>query len=329
MLATYRTGAVAGIVLFAVVSRGLAADGDKVRVLIIDGENNHAWQQTTPFLKKALESSGRFVVDVATTPQKPKLPPEPQGASDKELAQYKEALAKYADAYALFRSDPPRFEPDLARYAVVLSNYNGTPWPEPVRKSLEEKLRAGDIGLVVFHAANNAFAGWPEFNRMIGMGWRGNSFGERLYFTADGKEVRQAKGQGVGAGETSIQPFKVVIRNADHPITHGMPREWMHAPDQLVHGLRGPIENVQTLATAWSDKAKGGTGEHEPMIWTVSYGKGRVFHTPMGHDLTSIRCVGFITALQRGTEWAATGKVTLPLPDNFPTADKVSSLSAK
>lgn len=329
MFTKHRVGFLAGVFLIVAASQGPAADGDKVRVLIIDGENNHAWQQTTPFLKKALESSGRFVVDVATTPQKPKLPPEPKGVSEAELAEYKQAVAKYADAYALFRTKPPKFEPDLAKYAVVLSNYNGTPWPEPVRKSLEENLKAGKVGLVVFHAANNAFSSWPEFNRMIGMGWRGNGFGDRLYLTADGKEVRQTKGQGVGAGETSIQPFKVVVRNADHPITQGMPREWMHAPDQLVHGLRGPIENVQVLATAWSDKAKGGTGEHEPMIWTVSYGKGRVFHTPMGHDLNSIRCVGFVTALRRGTEWAATGKVTLPVPDNFPSADKVSSLPAK
>ena len=118
MFATHRAGFLAGIVLFAVVPQGPGADNNKVRVLIIDGENNHAWQQTTPFLKKALENSGRFLVDVATTPQKPKLPPEPSGASERELAEYKEALAKYADAYALFRSKPPKFEPDLSKYAV-------------------------------------------------------------------------------------------------------------------------------------------------------------------------------------------------------------------
>jgi type 1 glutamine amidotransferase len=65
------------------------------------------------------------------------------------------------------------------------------------------------------------------------------------------------------------------------------------------------------------------------MIWTVTYGKGRVFHTPMGHDDRSMRCLGFVGTLQRGTEWAATGKVSLPLPENFPTADKTSTLPAK
>ena len=62
----------------------------------------------------------------------------------------------------------------------------------------------------------------------------------------------------------------------------------------------------------------------EPMIFTIDYGKGRVFHTPMGHADYSMKCVGFIVTLQRGAEWAATGKVTQKIPDDFPTADKVS-----
>jgi type 1 glutamine amidotransferase len=88
--------------------------------------------------------------------------------------------------------------------------------------------------------------------------------------------------------------------------------------------MRGPIENVHLLATAYSYKDKKGTGAHEPMIWTVKYGNGRVFHTPMGHDVTAMLCVGFQTTLTRGTEWAATGKVTIPIPSNFPTEKDVS-----
>jgi type 1 glutamine amidotransferase len=82
---------------------------------------------------------------------------------------------------------------------------------------------------------------------------------------------------------------------------------------------------MNVLATAYADKAKGGSGRHEPMIFTIDYGKGRVFHTPMGHADYSMECVGFITTLQRGVEWAATGKVTQELPDDFPTADKEST----
>jgi hypothetical protein len=319
---------------------------DKIKVLIIDGQNNHDWRSTTPHMKKVLEETGRFIVDVATTPQKPappalaKLPDEPKDASESELAKYKdalnryvegelpkykEAMAKYADAYAAYRKNPPKFEPDFGKYQVVLSNYNGAPWPAPINKALEDNLKEGKIGLVIVHAANNSFGGWDEYNKMIGMGWRGKGGGERLYLDENGKEVRVPKGQGDDSGHRSGGNWPVVIRNSEHPITKGMPREWMHASDELYDNMRGPIEHIHLLATAFSK----GTKVHEPMIWTVDYGKGRVFHTPMGHDLSGMRCVGFITTLARGTEWAATGKVTLPIPSNFPSPDKVSQIPAK
>jgi type 1 glutamine amidotransferase len=315
------------VLLTIAAAASAAAEPDKVHLLIIDGENNHDWRATTPILKRALEKSGRFTVEVATTPQKPKLPPEPKDGSDAEIARYKQDLFKYADAFALYKNE--KFAPDLTKYQVVLSNYNGPPWPADFQKALAERLKEGQLGFVLFHAADNAFAGWPEYNQMIGMGWRGSAFGDRLYFDSADKLVRVPKGQGIGAGETSLHPFRVAVRNVEHPITRGMPREWMHMGDQLVHGLRGPIENVEVLATAFSDKGKGGTGEHEPMLWTVSYGKGRVFHTPMGHGVGSVRCIGFQTALLRGAEWAATGKVTLPIPEDFPTAEKTSAVAEK
>src|SRR5436305_1445883 len=165
---------------------------------------------------------------------------------------------------------------------------------------------------------------------MIGMGWRGSNFGERQTLDSEGKEVRVEKGKGPGAGHGRQHAFLVTVRDADHPITRGMPKEWLHAQDELYHGMRGPIKNVKLLATSFSDKKKaGGTDEHEPMIWTVEYGKGRIFHTPMGHDLTGMRCVGFIITLQRGTEWAATGNTSIAIPSDFPTAEKTSSRPAK
>ncbi len=279
-----------------------AADS-KIKVVIIDGQNNHDWRATTPYMKKVLEESGRFTVDVSTSPQ-------PKGKQSGG-------------------SNAVKFPPDLDTYQVVLSNYNGSPWPEEMQKSLEDYVKNDKGGLVIIHAANNSFGGWAEYNRMIGMGWRDNKFGDRLILDADGKEVRVPKGKGPGSSHGPKHAFLVTVRDAEHPVTKGMPHEWMHAADELYHGMRGPIEHVHLLATAYSDKKKGGTGEHEPMIWTVSYGKGRVFHTPMGHDLEAMRCLGFIATLQRGTEWAATGKVTLPLAENFPTAEKTSSAAAK
>jgi hypothetical protein len=282
----------------------VAAPDAKIRVVLIDGQNNHDWRATTPILKKALEDTGRFTVDVSSN-----LKP-----NDKPGA--------VADTVA--------FPPDLGKYDVLLSNYNGDPWPNEFQKSLEDRLKDGKIALVIVHAANNSFGGWGEYNRMIGMGWRDAKFGDRLILDADGKEKKVAKGDGPDAGHGAKHPFKVTTRDAEHPVTKGMPAEWLHSSDELYHGMRGPVENVHLLATAFSEKEKvGGTGEHEPMIWTVEYGKGRVFHTPMGHDVEAIRCVGFQTVVQRGTEWAATGKVTLSLPAEFPTADKGSQVPAK
>jgi type 1 glutamine amidotransferase len=81
---------------------------------------------------------------------------------------------------------------------------------------------------------------------------------------------------------------------------------------------------MKILATAYASKEKGGSGRHEPMLMTITYEKGRIFHTPMGHGNYSQECVGFIASLQRGAEWASTGKVTQKIPTDFPTLDKVS-----
>ena len=245
-----------------------------------------------------LEATGRFTVDVATTP-------------DKNAP---------AEAWKAFR-------PDFSKYDVVLSNYNGQSWPEPVQRSLESYVTNGG-GLVIVHAANNAFADWPAWNDMIGLGWRENTFGDRLTIDDSGKLVRTPKGEGPSSSHGPPHAYKVVIRDPINPVTKDMPTEWMHAKDELYHGQRGPAQNMTILATAYSATDKKGTGTNEPLIWVIPYGKGRVFTTLLGHvmgnDSTAIRCVGFQTVLSRGAEWAATGQVTIPIPANFPTADTIS-----
>jgi uncharacterized protein len=275
-----------------------AGGKDKLRVLIVDGQNNHDWRTTTPHLKKSLEDSGRFTVDVATFLKSPD------------------------DKPGKVESVP--LPPDLGKYDVVLSNFNaGGGWPEGFKQDLDSRLSDGRIGLVIVHAANNAFTGWKEWNQMIGMGWRDKNFGKRLKVDETGKVVVVPPGEDRNTGHIYTGPFTINIRDASHPVVKGMPMEWLHARDELYDNLRGPIENVHLIATGIAPQGKG-TGVHEPMIFTISYGKGRVFHTPMGHDLNAMRCVGFITTVQRGTEWAATGNVTLPIPENFPTANKES-----
>jgi hypothetical protein len=307
-----------------------------LKVVLIDGQNNHDWRATTPLLKRHLETCKRFIVDVSTSPQIPSLPKPRKPKNEKDenaMAKYKEAMEKYEAALPKFREDLKKaqaefdnWDIDFSKYDVVVSNYNGQGWPKKMNEALTNRLREGKIALVIVHAANNSFGGWREYNEMIGMGWRDSRFGDRLIFDDAGKEMRVEKGKGPGAGHGSKHAFKVIVRDGTHPITKGMPREWMHTADELYHGMRGPAMNVKVLATAYSDRKTGGTGEHEPMIWTVTYGKGRVFHTPMGHDLDGMRCIGFMATLQRGTEWAATGKVTIALPTNFPTAEKTSAI---
>ncbi len=273
-----------------------ATAAEKLKILIIDGQNNHNWKAMTPYMSRVLEQTGRFTVDVATTPEK----------SDDE------------DAWEKFR-------PQFSKYDAVLSNYNGQPWPKPVQQDLVKYVKSGG-GLVIIHAANNAFPKWPEWNEMIGLGWRDRNYGNRITFDEQGNQVRVAAGKGANLGHGAQHEFPIVARDTEHPVMRGLPREWMHAKDELYHGQRGPALNMQILATAFSEKSTGGTGEHEPMIWVIPYGKGRVFTTVMGHvsgdDITALRCYGFHAVMNRGTEWAATGKVTLPLPDNFPNADK-------
>ena len=261
-----------------------------LKVLIVDGQNNHDWKATTPLLKRMLETTGMFAVDVATTPAK--------------------------------GGDMSVFQPDFSAYRAVLLNYTGDPWPATTRQAFEGYVRGGG-GLVVYHAANNAFPEWREFNEITGLGgWgkRDASAGPYLRFR-DGKVFTEDI-PGRAGHHGKQHPFQVVHRDLKHPITRGLPEKWMHVQDELYDSMRGPAKNITLLATAWSDPATGGTGEHEPMLFTVAYGKGRVFHTMLGHGPEAIACTGFQVTLQRGAEWAATGKVTQKPPQDFPTANE-------
>lgn len=281
----------------AIVMSTTAWADDPIRVLIVDGQNNHDWRKTTPVLKACLEGTGRFKVDVATSPEQNK-PAE----------------------------DWNTFRPKFSDYSAVLSNYNGQLWPEPVQKALEQYVSNGG-GLVIVHAANNAFPEWSEYNKMIGLGWRGADFGDRVTVDKDGKVVRTEKNQGPGAGHGAQHEFVVIVRDRQHPVMAGLPTEWLHTKDELYHGQRGPAANMNILATAYSAKSSDGTGDNEPMVWWIPYGKGKVFTTLMGHGDYSMKCVGFQAIVTRGTEWVATGKVTLPVPQKFPTPDASLSVA--
>jgi type 1 glutamine amidotransferase len=218
------------------------------------------------------------------------------------------------------------FRPHFADFDVVVSNYNGDRWSPETEKAFEAFV-AGGGGFVSVHAANNAFTEWPEYNRMIGIGgWYGRTekHGPYVYLDDQGKTVRDTS-PGPGGHHGQQHEFAIRTRDAKHPIMKGLPPLWMHTKDELYDSLRGPAENLHVLATAYSAPEFDGTRRHEPKLMTLDYGNGRIFHTVLGHTDYSINCVGFVTTLQRGTEWAATGKVTQEVPKDFPTADESSS----
>ena len=265
-----------------------------IKVLIVDGQSSqyHNWQMVTTILKKELEETGRFQVTVATAPA-------PDG-------------------------DFSNFNPKFNEYQTIIWNYDAADWPPVQRALLEEYVKSGG-GLVVVHAADNAFPDWPGFSQMTGIGgWRNRTekAGPMWYFK-DGKLVSDPTPGPAGSHGARL-PFRVTARAPQHPILQGLPAVWMHVADELYATLRGPGQNMTVLASAYSDPANKGTGHDEPMAVVVNYGKGRVFHTPMGHDSVALSCVGFMTLFQRGTEWTATGKVTQKVPTSFPTVDVVS-----
>jgi hypothetical protein len=278
-----------------------ARNADVLPIMLLTGQSSiyHDWQKSSRVIEAILADSGRFAVDVVTTPA--------QGES-------------FAD-----------FAPDWSAYAAVVLDYDGDEWPVATRTAFERYLSAGG-GLVLVHAADNAFPDWPAFQRMAGVGgWRGRT-------ETAGPKLRWRDGAAVlddGPGVAQHPPqhdFAVVIRAPGHPVMRGLPEIWLQADDELYSQLRGPAEDVTILATARADEPMpGATGEHEPMLMTIDYGRGRVFHTTLGHvsprdelPVATMSSVGFIVTLQRGTEWAATGEVTQPVPDDFPSADAVS-----
>ena len=64
-------------------------------------------------------------------------------------------------------------KPDFAKYRVIVSNHNGEDWPESTRRTFDDYV-INDGGLVVVHAADNAFPKWAEYNRMITLGGWGD-----------------------------------------------------------------------------------------------------------------------------------------------------------
>ncbi len=288
------------IILFTVIiANNSCTQKPQLNAVIITGQNNHNWQRSTLFFKDILEKSGIFYVDIKISPQQGK--------------------------------DMSEFVVDFEPYDVVVLDYNGDDWPEKTKTNFENYVQNGG-GVVVYHAADNAFPDWAAFNEIIGLGgWGDRDESSGPYVYIENGEVVYDNSPGRGGSHGAQHEFLVEAFEPSHPVLKGLPQKWLHTKDELYSELRGPAKNMKILAYAHADKKYNGTGRNEPVLMTIDYGKGRVFHTVLGHCSSpfseAMESAGFIVTLQRGAEWAATGRVTQKIPENFPTETK--SLSWK
>lgn len=294
-----------------------AAAADKIKALIVDGQNNHAvWPKATVMMKQYLEDSGLFEVDVARV----------RFISNFKREESFLPLAGAGETEGSDESKPdPNFSPDFSKYKVVISNfgYGAADWPEQTKKNFENYMKNGG-GFVSVHAADNSWGNWPEYNKMIGLGgWGGRNekSGPYVYYNSEGKVVRDDS-PGTCGSHGPQGEFLITMRDKTHPITKGLPDFWMHTTDECYSNLRGPGENMTILATAADTPQLQKAGRNEPMLMVLDYGKGRIFHTTLGHDTEALEGVGFTVTLLRGTEWAATGNVTQEIPKDFPSKEK-------
>ena len=315
---------------------------EKLKALIIDGQSNHGiWPKTTAMTKDYLEKTGLFDVDIARTKYL-WLGPHSQMDSTQLMENYLQYTLDDKEYFPLAKPQmDSTFSPRFSDYDVVISNFGwlAAELPEETRKNLEAFVANGG-GFITLHAANNSWENWKEFNEMIGLGgWGGRDekSGPYVYYNNEDQLVIDTTA-GPAGSHGAQQEALVITRAATHPIMEGIPAEWKHTKDEIYDRLRGPAHNLTVLATSYSGVTENsppwnpdvpGTDRHEPMFLTVNYKDGRVLNISYGHSDVSFECVGFKTILERGAEWAATGKVTQSIPENFPTAESISKIDWK
>ena len=268
----------------------------RIRVLIISGQNSyeHDWTGVDNALRTLLQDTGRFDVRVTEDFDYGSLP---------MLKAYDVVFLNYSSRWVYDDATEHR-------------------WSPAAEQALFDYVRAGG-GLVAYHSSFTFGFNWSEYRRLLGA------------VMEPGTSRRSPPGA-----------FPVHIVDRSHPITAGM-REffWTYNDDMYTNMSVDPEAKIHVLATAHDASAsydpklagpkypvaaytpdklkamKGMDGDH-PQVWTADYGKGRVFAITLGHDEVALQFQPLQTLLERGTEWAATGKVTLPVLEDardYPT----------
>jgi uncharacterized protein len=170
----------------------------------------------------------------------------------------------------------------LDRYDLVfLALYNAkTPTLTPKAKENLVSFVKNGKGFAVSHLASASFKEWDDFRALCGRYW-----------------VMGTSGHGPRS------PFKAKVTDQQNPITKGLAADF-DVDDELYAKLQGnaPIHVLVTADSDWSKKT-------EPLVFTLEYGRGRVFHEAFGHDGKALTNPTVQKIIQRGCAWAATGKV--------------------
>lgn len=263
---------------------------EKIRTLVIAGQDGSHWSRgAAECIRQILENSGLFSVDVLITPD--------------------------------WGEDMSSFHPKFKNYSLVVLDYGGVEWADKVKRDFESYVENGG-GVVFIHSSVIPMENWEAYNLMSGLGaWnrRDEKWGPYLYMQEGSYVYDYTPGW---AGHHGLQHHVLVDHpNPQHPIVQGLPKSWHHYKDEIYTRLRGPAKNVEIIATTHDD------GRDEPLMWTVTYGKGRIFADVLGHcgsdpNMTyAMTCTGYQVTLLRGCEWAATGEVTQAAPADFPDTE--------
>jgi type 1 glutamine amidotransferase len=158
--------------------------------------------------------------------------------------------------------------PKLDSYDLIVFYYTVGEISDAQKSGLLNHIASGK-GYVGVHSAADSFRGCPEYRAMVG-----------------GHFVTHPR----------YREYQVNIADSEHPLTEGLV-EFMVTDEQYILDY-DPRVNV--LASAlWKGLAL-------PVVWTKSWGEGRVFYLALGHDAKACRHEMFRTLLQRGALWAGT-----------------------
>lgn len=285
----------------------------KIRVLIIDGFSNHDWKQTTQLLRGILDRAGEFDVDVSTAPVDP------------ESAEWSAWHPKFSNYDVVIQTCN-----DNANNGLLLNLKNKPAWPDAVKRDFVDYVRDGG-GVYIYHAAENAFVGWKEYEEMVGLSWRAADYGTAVRIDDQQQDqhrlIRIPPNDGRATNHGQRGDVLVTLFGND-PIHAGMPHSWMSPYMEVYYYARGPAQNLTVLAYARDSDPK--LGQLWPVEWTTTYGKGRVYISTYGHvwpgdvDPPSMRCAAVETIIPRALEWLGGLPVRFPVPHDFPSSTATS-----